>query len=67
MKRYDVLPKVEEFIKDQEINNVAQTLSMDLRSVNDSVNVLNSINYQDGLKVNQSMAADQGNVTLKRK
>jgi len=63
MKRYDVLPKVEEFIKDQEINNVAVNLSMDFRSVNDT---MNSINHQDGLKLNQSLVVDQKNV-LKRK
>lgn len=63
MKRYEVLPKVEEYIKDQEINNVAVNLSMDFRSVNDT---MNSINHQDGLKMNQSLVVDQKNV-LKRK
>ena len=55
MKRYEVLPKVEEFIKDQEINNVAVNLSMDFRSVNET---MNSINLQDGFNLNQSLVVD---------
>ena len=55
MKRYEVLPKVEEFIKDQEINNVAVNMSMDFRSVNAT---MDSINLQDGLKMNKSLVVD---------
>lgn len=64
MKRYDVLPKVGEFIKDQEINQVAANLSMDFRSVNET---MNSINLQDGFNLNQSLQPDQKKTVSRQK